>query len=255
MRAATLPMALAMLFAAAPLTAQGPNPPPLAPGEVLAQVAGAGQVRSQPEVARFDVTLFANAANSAAARAACEASLRDLIAKLKAAGVPDSAISVPPGGGMTRIGFISSPAYDDDDDPSPATPALAMAAARQRKTGSILVHIELTDMSRLAAVRKLLSEREDAVAQPATLALRDDSAARRAAVAQAVAKARQEADAYSSALGLRVARIVRVFNPAATSEQPQAWTQMIAMMNGGGGTGQEGVTEARVGMDVVLAPR
>jgi len=125
--------------------------------------------------------------------------------------------------------------------------------ARHGKTASVGLQIELNDMTRLAAVRKLLSEREDVIAQPIILTLRDDSAARREAVAQAIAKARREADAYSGALGLRVARIVRVFDPAATSEQPQVWTQMIAMMNGG--TGEEVVTDARVGMDVVLAPR
>ena len=179
--------------------------------------------------------------------------LRDVLAKLKAASVPDSAITVQPAGGMTRVGFISNPVSDDDDEPAAANAAAMLAVARHGKTSSVGLQIELNDMTRLAAVRKLLSEREDVIAQPIILTLRDDSAAKREAVAQAIAKARQEADAYSGALGLRVARIVRVFDPAATSEQPQVWTQMIAMMNGG--TGEEVVTDARVGMDVVLAPR
>lgn len=256
MRAMALPTVAALLLAAAPLRAQGANPPPLASGEILAQVAGSGQVRSQPELARFNLTVFARAPNAAAARAACDAAVRDLLAQLKAAGVPDAAVRIlPPDSGIARFGIIGNAAFSDDDEDqaNPAGAAAMLAAARQRKTASTGLHIELEDMSRLPAVRKLLTERQDVVAQPAILALRDDGAARRAAVTQAIAKARQEADAYSGALGLRVARIVRVFDPAATSEQPQVWAQMAAMMNGG--TGEEVVTDARVGMDVVLAPR
>lgn len=46
---------------------------------------------------------------------------------------------------------------------------------------------------------------------------------------------------------------MRVFDPTATTEQPQLWSQMITLMNGG--TGNEVVTDARVGMEVVLTPR
>ena len=178
--------------------------------------------------------------------------MRDLQAKLRNIGVPDAAITVLPPG-TTQIGFIGNEAYSDDDTPqNPAGAAALLAMARQRKIGTVGVQIELNDMTRLTAVRQLLLEREDVTAQPPTLSLRDDTAARRAAVAQAIAKARQEADAYSGALGLHVMRIVRVFNPAATAEQPQVWAQMITLMNGG--TGNEVITDARVGMEVVLGP-
>jgi hypothetical protein len=166
-------------------------------------------------------------------------------------GVPDAAITVLPPG-TTRIGFIGNEAFDDDE-PNPAGAAALLAMARRRKFATVGVQIELTDLTPLAAVRQLLLEREDVAAQPPTLSLRDDTAARRAAVAQAIAKARAEAEAYAGALGLRVARIGRVFDPTATADQPQIWAQMLAQMNGG--TGSDVVTEARVGMDVVLVPR
>jgi uncharacterized protein YggE len=225
----------------------------LAPGEVLAQVGGYAQVHSPPEIARFRLAVLAHGNSDPAARAACAAALRDLLAKLKAIGVPAAAITVLPAGNETRIGFIGNAAYGDEDEDIPAVASAAAAMTRQRKTATTGVQIELTDLSRLAAVRQLLLEDENVAAQPAALTLRDDRAARRAATAQAIVKAKEQADAYSSALGLRVVRIVRVFDPNANSEQPQVWAQMMAMMNGG--TGSDVVTDARVGLDVVLAPR
>jgi len=177
--------------------------------------------------------------------------LRDLLIKLQKIGVPDDAITKLPG--ASQFGFIGNEAYSADDEPNPDGAAALLAMARQRKIATAGVQIELTDMSRLAAVRQLLLEREDVAAQPPILSLRNDAAARREAAAKAIAKAKEEADAYSSALGLRVARIVRVFDPTATTEQPQLWSQMITLMNSG--TGNEVVTDARVGMEVVLAPR
>lgn len=215
-------------------------------------MAGIGQVRSRPEVARFRLTVSARGDNAAAARAACDLALRDFLTKLRNVGVPDTAVTRLPPGTM-QIGFIGNEAYSDDEESNAAGAAAMLAMARQRKIATVGVQIELTDMTRLAAVRQLLLEREDVAAQPPTLSLRDDSAARRSAVAEAIAKAKEEAEAYSGALGLRVARIVRVFNPTTTTEQPQVWSQMMTLMNGG--SGNEVVTDARVGMEVVLAPR
>nr|WP_197277144.1 SIMPL domain-containing protein [Sphingomonas profundi] len=211
-----------------------------------------GQVRSRPETARFRLTVTARANSAAAARNACDAAQRDLQAKLRSVGVPDAAITVLPPV-TSQIGFIGNEAYSDDETPNPAGAAALLAMARQQKIATVGVQIELTDMNRLASVRQVLLDREDVTAQPPTLSLRDDTAARRAAISQAIAKAKEEAEAYAAALGLRVSRIVRVFDPAATSEQPQVWSQMITLMNGG--TGTEVVTDARVGMEVVLAPR
>jgi uncharacterized protein YggE len=249
-------LATALIVVATPITAQSANPVVLAPGEVLAQSAGMGQVRSRPEIARFRLTLTARADTAVAARDACDAALRDLQAKLRSAGVPDAAITVLPPG-TTQIGFIGNEAYTDDEAPDSSGAAVLLAMARQRKMATLGVRIELTDMNRLATVRQLLVDRDDVIAQPPTLSLRDDTAARRAAVAQAIGKAKEEAEAYASALGLRVSRITRVFDPAAMSEQPQAWSQMITLMNGSmnGGADNEVITEARVGLEVVLAPR
>ncbi len=252
MRASLLSLSMIALIVATPLAAQGANPVVLAPGEVLAQTAGMGQVRSRPEIARFRLNVSARAADAVAARSACDAALRDLQTKLRSVGVPDTAIIVLPPG-TTQIGFVGNEANSDAEAPNPASAATLLTMARQRKIATVGVQIELTDMSRLNSVRQLLLDRDDVTFQPPILGLRDDTVARRAAVAQAVANAKAEADAYAGALGLQVSRIVRVFNPNVTAEQPQVWLQMIASMNGG--TGNEVVTDARVGMEFVLAPR
>ncbi len=252
MRAGLLSLLATTLIVATPLAAQNVNPVALAPGEVLAQSAGVGQVRSRPEVARFRLTITARADNAADARSACTAALRDLQTQLQSLGVPDAAITVLPPG-TTQMGFVGNEAYFDNEAPNPGGAAALLAMTQQRKIATISAQIELTDMNRLTAVRQLLLDREDVTAQPPTLSLRDDTAVRRAAVAQAIAKAKEEADAYSAALGLRVSRVVRVFNPAATAEQPQMWSQVANLMNGG--IGDEVVTEARVGMEVVLGLR
>ncbi|TRW14188.1 SIMPL domain-containing protein [Glacieibacterium frigidum] len=247
MRASIL-CAAAALFAAAPLAAQAPGPVALSPGEVLAQVSGSGQVRSRPDEARIRLTLSARADTDAAARQAGQTALRDLRARLRDAGVPEAAITVLPS--AEQMGFVGNEAYGDDDT---ADTRALMAVVQRRKTAKVGVQIGLTDMSQLAAVRRILLEMDNVIAQPAMLSLRDERPARGAAITEAIAKARAEADAYASALGLRVGRIVRVFNPAATVEQPPVWAQMAALVNGS--RGDEVVTDARVGMDVVLVAR
>jgi hypothetical protein len=242
-----------MLCVATPLAAQSASPVVLAPGEVLAQSVGAGEVHSRPDIARFRVKLAARGETISAARNACALALRDLTAKLAGVGVPAAAITILPPD-TAQIGFIGNEAYADFEAAGPAGAAAMQDMARARKVATAGVLIELTDMRLLAPVRALLAGREDVAAQPAAFSLRDDAAPRRAAAAQAIAHAREEADAYAGALGLRVSRIVRVFNPAATFSGPDVMSPMRELMRWGVG-GDEVITETRVGMDVVLAPR
>lgn len=251
MRTGALLFLAATLISSTPLAAHEENSPLLAPGEVLAQVLGSGSVRSQPEVARFRLVVSARGDNAAQAVATRDAAVQSLLSKLRAIGVPDSAISIQPED-MVRMGFISSPP-DSDQDAFDGSGVAALLGARSRgKVATVGVQIELTKMSHLATVRKIVFEQDEVDTQRPTLSLLDDTDARRSAIAQAVEKAKKEADAYASALGLRVVRITRVFNPDTTPD-PQLWPQMIALMNGG--NQNEVVTFARVGLDVVLAPR
>lgn len=250
MRTQALAIAAALLFST-PLAAHEANSPSLAPGEVFAQVLGSGSVRSQPEVARF--RLFVSARNDDAAKAIAtrDAAAQSLLSKLRAVGVPESAIRIQPED-MVRMGFISSPPDSDQDAYDGTGVAALLGASSRGKVATVGVNIELTKMAHLASVRKIVFEQNGVDAKRPTLSLLDDTSARRSAIAQAVEKAKQEADAYASALGLRVVRITRVFNPD-TAPDPQVWPQMIALMNGG--NENEVVTCARVGLDVVLAPR
>lgn len=76
---AIVSFAAAAMVTMSPLAAQGTSPVVLGPGEVLAQVAGTGQVLNRPEIARFRLIVTGRAENAAAARAACDAAVHDLL--------------------------------------------------------------------------------------------------------------------------------------------------------------------------------
>lgn len=228
---------------------------PLADGEVLAQVAARGTVRTKPDLATFRVTVTRQGSTNATARSAADATTRELTAKLIALGLDRTAVRVLPGG-TGRIGFIGNEAYaaDGDADAPEVGAALAAAMARQRKTVATMLEVQVSDMSKLSAVRTVLEEQDGAMALPPVLGLRDDNLARRTAIAKGLAEAKQDAAAYAAALGMRVVRIVRVYDQAASASQAQDFAQMISMMNGGGGDDQV-VTEVRIGLDVILGAR
>ena len=228
---------------------------PLAPGEVMAQVAASGAVRSKPDLAIFRVTVVGQAATYAAARAAADAAARELTAKLVSVGLEHAAVRALPNAGMARVGFIGNEAYQDDGDAPGASAVLAAAMARQRRGATTMLEVQVTDMGKLGAVRALLEAQKGASTPVPTLSLHDDAAPRRAAVAVAVGKARQETDSYAAALAMQVALVVRVYDQAVTASQAQDFAQMISLMNGGGD--DQVVTETRMGMgmEVVLAPR
>lgn len=251
MRTGALPLFVAAFISSTPLAAHEANAPSLAPGEVLAQVSGSGSVRSQPEVARFRLVVSARNNDAAKAVAACDATVQNLKNKLRALGVPDRAITIMPQE-MVRVGFMGNETDTSQATLGESSIAALLGAGAQGKLATVGVEIELTQMAHLAAVRKIVFELDGVDAQPPILSLLDETSARRSAVAQAVAKAKQEADAYANALGLRVVRITRVFDPE-TTPQSQLWPQMIRLMNGG--NGNEVITYARVGLEAVLAPR
>lgn len=227
---------------------------PAAAGEILAQVAARGIVRTKPDLATFRVTVSGQGSTTAAARAAVDATTRQLATKLIDSGLDRTSVRVLPGNGA-RLGFITNEAFpaDQDADVPEGGAALTAAMARHRKAATNMIEVQVSDMARLGAVRTVLEQQDGATALQPTLSLRDDSSARRNAIADAIAKAKQDADAYAAALGMRVDRIVRVYDQAAAVSQTQDFASMISLMDGGGD--DQVVTEVRLGLEVVLAAR
>jgi uncharacterized protein YggE len=222
-----------------------------AEGEVLAQVSARGTVRSKPDLATFRVTVIGQAVTYAAARTAADTIATNLTSKLVSLGLTRAAVRALPNGGAGRMGFIGNEAYGDED--SAAAASAAMSSALQRRGATTVLEVQVADMAKLGPVRALLEQQEGTTTGAPVLSLRDESAARRAAIASGVAKAREDADAYAAALGMRFVRIARVYDQTAPAGQTQDFAQMISLMNSG--RDDQVVTEVRVGMDVVLAPR
>jgi uncharacterized protein len=90
-----------------------------------------------------------------------------------------------------------------------------------------------------------------------SLSLKDDRAARNAAIRDGLAKARVEADAFAVALDLKVLRMTAVDNIGQTSGWPGDTENLmltIAGMQGGGGS-NDVTTTVKVGVDFELGPR
>jgi hypothetical protein len=71
--------------------------------------------------------------------------------------------------------------------------------------------VTVDDLTKLPAIAKLSSE-DYYLQTKGTFFHRDEPAAHTAAIAEAIAKARADAEVYAAAMGMRVVRIVRVGN-------------------------------------------
>jgi uncharacterized protein YggE len=203
-RLVALGLALALGAAwSAPAAAQV-SLPPLAPGEVLVQTSTLGQIVSAPDRATLSALVSAQGPNQEVARQAARARLARVNAALAAAGIAPADIQ----SSEVSIGlnYAELP-----------TELIVVAAAAGGfhgndaggPTATATLRITIRDLGRLAAVREALEANEVTMAAP-DYALADESAARNAARAQAMQKARAEAELYAASLNMRVARVLRI---------------------------------------------
>jgi uncharacterized protein YggE len=153
----------------------------------------------------------------------------------------------------TLFGFIGNEAYDPSDPPEVPQ---AMAATMARKTAYSTVRIRLTDAALVDRVREVLDQQNQSMTGAPTYALNDDRAAKNEAIADAIAKVRQDAEAYAAPLGLRVERITSVSSYGDVTQTLPDVNFLAQMMAGA----QEGpsnsvTTRAQVWANFVLAPR
>lgn len=234
---------------ATPAAAQASANTALAPGEVLLQISANGSSRDKADTVTILVPISTTGATASAARAANEASIERLKKALVARGVPAGSASVVPMQGS--FGFIGNETANLD-----LLPGTAFAAAGREKSARSLIQIILTNPAMMSAVRAALDAENQAMTGPPVYALKDDRPASAAASADAIAKARRQADLSAAALGLRVARIVRVSNYGEQTNEVPDYESMARMMMGArADEGDQVVTRARVWIDFVLQPR
>lgn len=215
------------------------------------RISATGQSVQPADYVTIYVPISTSGDTVLAARAANGAAVAKLTAALMARGVERSAVTLLTSFG--RLGFIGNEAYDPNDG-SMAPQTLADMAAR--KSASSTIRIRLTNTSLFDSVRDVLEQQNLTPLGSPLYELNDDRAARTAAVANAIATARQDADAYAAPLGLRVVRITSVSNYGdATPVIPDA-NFLLRMMTGPQEPTAKSVeTRAQVWVNFVLAPR
>jgi uncharacterized protein YggE len=272
-------IALSLVLAgSAPLVAgavaQSPvSMPPLAAGEVLLETSNLGMVSTRADFATMTVTISAGGVTEAAARAATEAKIREARAALRALGVAGDAVTVHPittsptppagfeGADMNMAMAVENAAMAMDEAMTENSTVVAMEEMPQppEASGQARMEILIRNVDRVAAVQQVLGGHGIyAFGGPPVYALADAAAPRRQARAQALQKARADAEAYAASLNMRVARILRVTERtgletlALLASEP---SMMMRTFGGGGVNGPDIQTRVVVGVDFALAPR
>jgi len=235
---------------------------PLAAGEVLLEVNAIGNVSTRADLATFTIAIQSGGATDAEARRAAEAEIARLAAAARAAGIAAGDFSRSPVVGMFPMDAAAEAAAGDleraaaqivaEAGNAPAAPAPPQAQARASVT------IRLRDVDRVPALREALAGNGRSSIPDPVYSLADSRRARDEARRQAIASARADAETYAAALGLRVARIVRVTDRMGMDivsmmmSDPGEMRRMINMSEVGG---PEIAIMVPVGIDFALAPR
>jgi uncharacterized protein YggE len=270
MRLVVLGLSLA-LAGSAPLAlavAQPVSTQPLAPGEVLLEINALGAVSGRADSATLAVSITGAGDTEAAARVATEAKIREVRAALRTLGVADADIRIrpvttspsppmsqgPTGYEANAMTYDMNVVAEDVNMVMPIDEVLPPAAS-----GEASAEITVRNVDRAPAVqRALLDQGVYSAAAGITYELADPGAARREARAQAMRKARADAEAYAASLNMRVVRIVRVSERIGLDMMALMATEPQTVMRMFGRTGMVGPdiqTMVVTGVDFVLAPR
>ncbi|MBX3561819.1 MAG: SIMPL domain-containing protein [Sphingomonas sp.] len=249
---AALVAAAAFGAATGSLRAQPVSAAPLAPGEVLLEMSVTGTSRVRAESARILVTVNARGASPVEARTAVEAMVQQVVGIAESAGV--AAADIRPARRSGPVGFVGNEAFPDDET------QLAMIAAQAqqgRNFASRVLEVVIRAPERADRVRAALEEAGVGMVSAPIYRADDEGAARRAARADALAKARADAEAYAASIGMRVARIVRISERMGA--EGVGWTVFATMMRQAAGNeaveGSEVETQVHLAVDFALAAR
>ena len=234
-----LPLFLLLGVAQAPMA--GPNEIPL-------EIAAKGVSIVPADKATIVLNLRCNAATSTEAKKLVRERADKLSGDLIAAGVPSRNVTIDEP--TAKPGFIGNETIES------MTNAAAQSDAKAKRSASLAVTVTFTDFSLLRRVQELLDQKDAVTLESPLFELSDNHVARRAAIADAIQKARTDADAYASSLGMRVARLTRIRDQDAQAspfgdygELVQKFMQQKNAPNG------KVETDVRVTVEFALAPR
>jgi len=247
-----------VLAASQPLAATAQAPvmtQPLAAGEVLLEVNALGFVTTRADRATLGFNITGSGETEAAARAAAERNVAEVRAMLRTQGVADADIRVQPitAYADSMVAMEANAMSMDMTDTNTPEPAPSASANAQTE-------ITVRNVDRVPAIQAALMERGFFAVSGAAYALNDDSVPRRQARAQAVQKARADAEAYAASLNMRVVRVVRVTERLGldlltlAGSEIELVTRIFSPLTFRANGGQV-PTVVAVGVDYALAPR
>ena len=197
-------LAAALALAALPAAAAAQNVPiALNPGEVLLNVQAEGQHRSRPEVMTITAGVVTTAPTAREALTANSALANRLVDVVRAKGVEPrdvrtTELSVDP-----QLEELSDDAAERAEREGRAPRILGYVASNK-------LELRLRDLAKAPdLIDALFVAGANSVRGPA-FSLADPAPAERLARRAAVAAARLEADTYAEALGMRIARVLRI---------------------------------------------
>ena len=256
----SIPVALIAAFAAvcpAAASAQAtPAPPALVPGEVVVRIASIGVDRSPATKVAIGATLITSADTIAAARTANAALFDKVVGAVQAAGGDARKVRVVPP--ARTLGFIGNEMPDVEAIMAAGNDAPREMRPNPRRTVTNRIEVQLPDYSLFEKVRDAMETAGATSVGGPVLALSDDAPARRAARADAVKKAKVDAQSYADTLGLRSVRLVRI-NEAGTGDEMGGMMQSFMQFAnlGGGLETAPGIvsTSQIVSVEFVLGPK
>jgi hypothetical protein len=255
----------AALGAATPVCAQTGIPAPaaqLAPGEILLHIGAQGSAPA--DYATLDIVVSGQGTSKEEAESVRQEAEQSLRSALVDAGIDRSRI---------ELGETSYSDYEDFDWEADAAEAAVDAVASEdaevaviedpaydapritRWNASSTMVVTVDDVARLDGVMQVASgESIDNSPRP-TFQFRDEAKSKRAAIADALAEARSDADAYAEALGYRVVRIAGVTNNGSEPGLAGFFQTMIALEGQSQLWSTVGQKTVPITVDFVIAPK
>jgi uncharacterized protein YggE len=134
--------------------------------------------------------------------------------------------------------------------------AAQQGQAKPQRSSSLAVTVTFTDLSLLHRVQQFLDQKDAITLESPAYELTDDRAARRAAIADAIQKARADADAYAASLGMRVARVTRVRDQDTQASPLGNYGDFFQkFMQQRNAPNEKVETDVRISVEFALAPR
>jgi len=220
----------------------------VAPKNTAVEIIATGQFDAPASAYVLTGAYSAEAADEAGARKAQAEKQAAVRAALKAAGVPDTALTLTPGTDFTQTESITVEQNSIDvdvlEDENAAVPDPFVSEPLTSVTDSFSIRVSTFEQA--TAVRRALMEIDVPVAQ-ANAVLDDPEGARRRAKTMAIDNARADAMAYAKALGMHIVRVVRISETGNGLFLPGFQSVFQRMISGGGPDAMKAMFESRPG--------